>query len=71
VRSDGPFDEKRRQKLSSYCNLDSDDIIENPNVADTIYEIPEILNKQDFSCIIKISFLSIGIFLSVSARKLK
>lgn len=49
VRSDGPFDEKRRQKLSSYCNLDSDDIIENPNVADTIYEIPEILNKQDFS----------------------
>lgn len=48
VRSETVFDEKRREKLSMYCNLKSRDIISNPDLA-TIYELPLIFNDQDFS----------------------
>ncbi|MEI6462102.1 MAG: CTP synthase [bacterium] len=48
VRSEVHFDERRREKLSLYCNLDSGDVIENPNL-NSIYELPGVLDKQQFS----------------------
>ena len=48
VRSEQLFDEKRREKLSMYCNLDAEDIIANPDL-ETIYELPLIFNEQGFS----------------------
>ena len=38
---------KLKKKLALFCNVDSNQVFESPDV-ETIYEIPLVLNKQDF-----------------------
>ena len=42
----GGLDEVRKEKLSLFCNLSKEDIIENPDV-ETIYEVPLLFDKQN------------------------
>src|SRR4030042_2381860 len=44
-RSDEFMDEKRREKLALFCNMNQADIFRNPDV-DSIYEVPLVLEKQ-------------------------
>lgn len=44
-RSEYPMDEKRKNKLSLFCNLLPENIISNPDV-DSIYDVPLILESQ-------------------------
>ncbi len=46
-RSEVPMDQKRKDKLSLFCNILPQNIISNPDV-DSIYDIPLILNSQKF-----------------------
>lgn len=46
-RSEFPLDKKRKDKLSLLCNLEPQDIISAPD-ANSIYEVPLILEKDDF-----------------------
>ncbi len=46
-RSEVPMDQKRKDKLSIFCNILPQNIISNPDV-DSIYDIPLILNSQKF-----------------------
>jgi CTP synthase len=46
-RATKPIDDRRRERLSMFCNLDPEDIIANPDV-DSIYEIPMIFKQQRF-----------------------
>jgi len=41
------IDEKRREKISYYCNINKEDVISNPDCG-TIYEIPLIFLDQEF-----------------------
>jgi len=41
------IDDKRKEKVAYYCNLNAEDVISNPD-AETIYHIPLIFEKQDF-----------------------
>lgn len=41
------IDDRRRERLSMFCNLDPEDIIANPDV-ESIYEIPMIFKQQRF-----------------------
>lgn len=46
-RAELPIDDKRKQKVAYYCNMDEEDVISNPDL-ETIYEIPLVLKEQDF-----------------------
>lgn len=46
-RGELPIDEKRKEKVAFFCNMDKEDIISNPD-CDSIYEIPPILAEQGF-----------------------
>ncbi len=46
-RSELPMDQKRKDKLSLFCNMTPENIISNPDV-ESIYDIPLILNSQKF-----------------------
>lgn len=48
TRSEQPIDQKRRERLALFCNMQDTDIISNPDLED-IYEVPLLLEKQDFS----------------------
>jgi CTP synthase len=41
------IDDKRKEKVAYYCNLDKDDVISNPD-CDSIYELPLIFDEQAF-----------------------
>lgn len=45
-RSEQPMDQKRRERLALFTNVQMEDVISNPNV-DSIYEIPLILSEQN------------------------
>ncbi len=47
-RGELEIDEKRKEKTAYFCNMDKEDIISNPDCK-SIYEIPLIFNRQDFS----------------------
>jgi CTP synthase len=46
-RSEQPMDEKRKERIALFCNIDKKEVISNPNVG-SIYEIPIILDDQKF-----------------------
>lgn len=46
-RSEKPLDKKRKDKMSVLCNVSPDDLISAPDAA-SIYEVPLILEKDDF-----------------------
>jgi CTP synthase len=46
-RAQLPIDDKRKEKVAFYGNLDIEDVISNPD-CDSIYEIPLIFKKQKF-----------------------
>ncbi|HEX7017630.1 MAG TPA: CTP synthase [Patescibacteria group bacterium] len=46
-RAELPIDDKRKEKVAYYCNLDKEDVISNPD-CDTIYQIPLIFKEQEF-----------------------
>lgn len=46
-RGEKPIDEKRKEKVAFYCNLDKQDVISNPDL-DTIYEVPLTFYEQGF-----------------------
>lgn len=41
------IDDKRKEKVAYYCNIDTGDVISNPDM-DTIYQIPLVFHEQDF-----------------------
>lgn len=47
-RGELEIDEKRKEKVAYFCNMDREDIISNPDCK-SIYEIPLIFDSQDFS----------------------
>jgi CTP synthase len=47
ARSEKYLDQRRRDRFALFCNVHGDDIISNPD-AESVYEIPLILHKQDF-----------------------
>jgi len=47
ARSEKYLDQRRRDRFALFCNVHGDDIISNPD-AESVYEIPLILKKQDF-----------------------
>lgn len=48
ARSEKIIDEKRKEKLGVFCNLAQEDIISNPDL-ESVYELPEHFEKQDFA----------------------
>lgn len=46
-RGEFPIDDKRKEKVAFYCNMNKEDVISNPDL-DTIYEVPLNLAEQDF-----------------------
>lgn len=48
ARSEKPIDDKRRERLALFCNMQDEDIISNPDL-DDIYEVPLFMEKQKFS----------------------
>ncbi len=46
-RGAAEIDNKRKEKVAFYCNLNKEDVISNPDTA-TIYELPLIFNRQNF-----------------------
>ncbi len=47
-RGELEIDDKRKEKTAYFCNMDQDDIISNPDCK-SIYEIPLIFDRQNFS----------------------
>jgi CTP synthase len=47
ARSELPIDQKRREKLSVFCNIHEDEVISNPDLK-SIYEVPLCLEEQRF-----------------------
>jgi CTP synthase len=47
ARSELPIDQKRKEKLSVFCNITDNDIIGNPDI-ESIYEVPLYLEEQKF-----------------------
>jgi CTP synthase len=45
-RAEEEIDEKRKEKVAYYCNLNAEDIISNPD-CETIYQIPLIFKEQN------------------------
>ncbi len=48
ARSERPIDQKRRERLALFCNMQDEDIIANPDL-ESIYEVPLLLEEQNFS----------------------
>ena len=48
TRSEKSIDEKRKEKLAVFCNLNKENIIDNPDVR-SVYVLPEHFEKQKFS----------------------
>ncbi len=48
VRSETEIDQRRRERLALFCNLNDEDIVSNPDL-ESIYEVPIFLEKQKFS----------------------
>jgi len=48
ARAEKPLDEKRKEKISMFCNVDKGDVISAPDV-DSIYEIPLNFEKDNLS----------------------
>jgi CTP synthase len=46
-RGELPIDDKRKEKVAFYSNMDKEDVISNPD-CDSIYELPPILAEQRF-----------------------
>lgn len=46
-RAELPIDEKRKEKVAFYCNLNKDDVISNPD-CNSIYELPMLFAEQEF-----------------------
>jgi CTP synthase len=46
-RAKDELDQKRKEKVAYYCNLDKNDVISNPD-CETIYQIPLVFKKQNF-----------------------
>lgn len=46
-RGEHPIDDKRKEKVAYYCNMNKEDVISNPDL-NTIYEVPLSLAEQDF-----------------------
>ncbi|MBI2031109.1 MAG: CTP synthase [Candidatus Levybacteria bacterium] len=46
TRSDKYLDQRRRDRLALFCNMQKEDIISSPDL-ESIYEIPLVLNKQN------------------------
>lgn len=46
-RAELPIDEKRKEKVAYYCNMDKNHVISNPD-CDTVYELPLIFAEQKF-----------------------
>jgi len=46
-RAEAPIDEKRKEKVAFYCNLDKKHVISAPDL-DSIYKLPLVFAKQDF-----------------------
>jgi CTP synthase len=44
-RSEVPIDERRKERVALFCNVDRNAVLSNPDVA-TIYEVPVILDNQ-------------------------
>ncbi len=44
-RSSHPIDETRKEKISTFCNIEPDDVISAPDL-ESIYEIPLLLDKE-------------------------
>lgn len=47
TRSEKSIDNKRKEKLGVFCNLNEEDIIDNPDL-DSVYILPEHFDKQKF-----------------------
>src|SRR3989344_1199186 len=47
-RSERPIDERRKERLALFCNVQPQDVISNPDV-DTIYKVPLILSEQNIA----------------------
>ena len=45
-RGEKALDSKRREKIALFCNIDSEDVISNPDV-ESIYQVPLILDQQE------------------------
>ncbi len=50
-RGEVPIDEKRKEKVAYYCNLDKKHVISNPD-CETIYEVPLIFAEQNFDTLV-------------------
>jgi CTP synthase len=50
-RSETPMDDKRKERIALFCNVDKKSVISNPDVK-SIYEIPIILEEQNMGDII-------------------
>ncbi len=48
ARSENPIDEKRKEKLSVFCNIAPDGIIGNPDL-DSVYKLPAYFEEQKFA----------------------
>lgn len=46
-RAELPIDEKRKEKVAYYCNLDKEHVISNPDLP-SIYELPLVFAEQNF-----------------------
>ncbi len=47
ARSEKEIDQKRKEKLATFCNLQDEDIIGAPDL-DSVYDVPEYMSKQKF-----------------------
>lgn len=48
ARSETPIDQRRRERLALFCNMQDEDIITNPDL-ESIYDVPLFLEKQNYS----------------------
>ncbi len=48
ARSEEPIDQRRRERLALFCNMQDEDIIANPDLGN-IYEVPIYLEEQNLS----------------------
>lgn len=46
ARSQKPLDQRRKDRLALFCNLNTEDVIDNPDLQ-SVYEVPLILQKQN------------------------
>ena len=51
ARAEKEIDEKRREKLALFCNVQREAIISNPDLS-SIYDVPLFLEKQKFAKLI-------------------